>query len=133
MQTPGLCDCISGGLLTKHGLTLLLHAAHSDAAFGTCTSRFGILLLHFAVQCPRSHFEPTFIAFATMSKSPFSADYIHKMLKTLSESEKGKFMEMLVEQPVADQLPASRSGGSQGISFAALTTRCNATDAAGVL
>ncbi|CAE7260268.1 unnamed protein product, partial [Symbiodinium microadriaticum] len=52
-----------------------------------------------------------FIAFATMSKTPFSADYIHKLLKTLPDSEKEKFLEMLAGQPVIDQQPASGQAG----------------------
>ena len=48
-----------------------------------------------------------------MSKTPFSADYIHKLLKTLPESEKGKFLEMLAAQPVIDQQPASGQAGAK--------------------
>ena len=48
-----------------------------------------------------------------MSKTPFSADYIHKLLKTLPESEKGKFLEMLAEQPLVDQQPVSGQAGAK--------------------
>ena len=62
---------------------------------------------------PLSARDPTlspFIAFATMSKTPFSADYIHKLLKTLPASEKEKFLEMLADQPVIDQHASSEAG-----------------------
>ena len=35
-----------------------------------------------------------------MAKTPFSADYIHKLLKTIPEAERSKFLEMLEEQPI---------------------------------
>ncbi|CAE7717896.1 unnamed protein product [Symbiodinium necroappetens] len=50
---------------------------------------------------------------AAVEQTPFSADYIHKLLKTLPESEKGKFLEMLAEQPVIDQQPASGQAGAK--------------------
>ena len=49
-------------------------------------------------------------AFAVMSKTPFSADYIHKLLKTIPEAERSKFLEMLETQPILEQQPASGSG-----------------------
>ncbi|CAE7314572.1 unnamed protein product, partial [Symbiodinium sp. KB8] len=52
-----------------------------------------------------------FSILAIMSKTPFSADYIHKLLKTIPESEREKFLVMLATQPIIEQQPASRSSG----------------------
>ena len=52
-----------------------------------------------------------FSIFATMSKTPFSADYIHKLLKSIPESEREKFLVMLATQPVTEPQPASGSAG----------------------
>ena len=63
---------------------------------------------------PVSARDPTlslFSIFATMSKTPFSADYIHKLLKTIPESERAKFLEMLATQPVIEPQPTSGSAG----------------------
>ena len=46
-----------------------------------------------------------------MSKTPFSADYIHKLLKSIPESEREKFLVMLATQPVTEPQPASGSAG----------------------
>ena len=53
-----------------------------------------------------------FSILATMSKTPFSADYIHKLLKTIPESEREKFLVMLATQPIIEQQPASGSSGA---------------------
>ena len=58
--------------------------------------------------------DPTLSLFsilAIMSKTPFSADYIHKLLKTIPESEREKFLVMLATQPIIEQQPASGSSG----------------------
>ncbi|CAE7421204.1 unnamed protein product, partial [Symbiodinium microadriaticum] len=47
-----------------------------------------------------------------MSKTPFSADYIHKLLRTIPESEREKFLVMLATQPILEQQPASGSSGA---------------------
>ena len=52
---------------------------------------------------------------AIMSKTPFSADYIHKLLKTIPEAERAKFLEMLVTQPIIEQQPASGSSGAPAL------------------
>ncbi|OLP75568.1 hypothetical protein AK812_SmicGene44615 [Symbiodinium microadriaticum] len=56
------------------------------------------------------------IAFAIMSKTPFSADYIHKLLKTIPEAERSKFLEMLETQPILEQQPASASSGTPALA-----------------
>ena len=53
-----------------------------------------------------------FSILAIMSKTPFSADYIHKLLKTIPESEREKFLVMLATQPIIEQQPASGSSGA---------------------
>ena len=53
-----------------------------------------------------------FSVVATMSKTPFSADYIHKLLRTIPESEREKFLVMLATQPILEQQPASGSSGA---------------------
>ena len=50
-----------------------------------------------------------------MSKTPFSADYIHKLLKTIPEAERSKFLEMLETQPILEQQPASGSSGTPAL------------------
>ena len=59
--------------------------------------------------------DPTLSLFsilAIMSKTPLSADYIHKLLKTIPESEREKFLVMLATQPIIEQQPASGSSGA---------------------
>ena len=50
-----------------------------------------------------------------MSKTPLSADYIHKLLKTIPEAERSKFLEMLVSQPIVEQTPASSSAATPAL------------------
>ena len=57
----------------------------------------------------------SFSAFAIMSKTPFSADYIHKLLKTIPEAERSKFLEMLETQPIIEQQPASASAATPAL------------------
>ena len=47
-----------------------------------------------------------------MSKTPFSADYIHKLLKTIPEAERSKFLEMLETQPIIEQQPPASSSAA---------------------
>ena len=53
-----------------------------------------------------------------MSKTPFSADYIHKLLKTIPEAERSKFLEMLETQPIIEQQPASSSAAPPALAAA---------------
>ncbi|CAE7466489.1 unnamed protein product, partial [Symbiodinium sp. KB8] len=53
-----------------------------------------------------------------MSKTPFSADYIHKLLKTIPEAERSKFLEMLETQPIIEQQPASSSAATPALAAA---------------
>ena len=67
---------------------------------------------------PTSARDPTLSplsTFAIMSKTPFSADYIHKLLKTIPEAERSKFLEMLETQPILEQQPASGSSGAPAL------------------
>ena len=50
-----------------------------------------------------------------MAKTPFSADYIHKLLKTIPEAERSKFLEMLEEQPIIGQPAASSSAATPAL------------------
>ena len=53
-----------------------------------------------------------------MSKTPFSADYIHKLLKTIPEAERSKFLEVLETQPIIEQQPASGSAATPALAAA---------------
>ena len=110
MQMPGLRDCISWGLLAKHGFTLLLHAAH----WGTGEHARTDLASGCSVSLSSAR-DPTLSPLSLPSppcpRPP--SDYIHKLLKTLPESEKGKFLEMLAAQPVIEQQPASGQAGAK--------------------
>ena len=74
-----------------------------------------MILLHALQTSARDPTLSSFSAFAIMSKSPFSADYIHKMLKTISEAERSKFLEMLETQPIIEQQPASGSAATPAL------------------
>ncbi|CAE7246343.1 GIP, partial [Symbiodinium sp. KB8] len=69
---------------------------------------------------PTSARDPALSLFGTpaiMSKTPFSADYIHKLLKTIPEAEREKFLEMLETQPILEQQPASGSSGAPALDL----------------